>query len=50
MLTYAPGAMEDERDMHARFRECRERGEYFRPVGALASHLSRQATRQREGA
>ena len=33
MLTYAPGTMEDERDMHARFRECHERGEYFRPVG-----------------
>lgn len=50
MLTYAPGTMEDERDMHARFRECHERGEYFRPVGALASYPSRQATRQREGA
>lgn len=50
MLTYAPGTMEDERDMHARFRECHERGEYFRPVGALATYLSQQATRQREGA
>ena len=36
-IAYAPGTMEDERDMHARVRECHERGEYFRPVGAFAA-------------